>query len=446
MTETKSKTSKAPLVAPNMKIPFILLLLCFAAWGLAANLTDVLVSVFRSIFTMSNLQSSLVQSAYYGAYFLLALPAAFINAKFGFKAGVLTGLGLASVGGILFLPASNMLQYGAFLAALFTLAAGLSILETSANPFMLAMGDEQTATRRLNLAQAFNPIGANIGVLIGATMILPRLTPEAAKVIMSPEELVASQRADLQHVLVPYLGISALLLVIWILIAVSKVNLPNSPESVADSSDAKSKSGGTLGRLWGNHRYRYGVIAQFFNVGGQTCVWTFTVIYAMDVVGVSQEASGWWLQASLLVFLVSRFVMTGLLTIFRPTKLLLVMSVFAVACSVTAMFSLNIVGLIAVVAISAGLSLMFPTIYGVALEGMGEDAKFGAAGLVMAILGGAILPLFQAMVMDATSTAMGFVIPGICLAIVALFAIYDLRAPQPEALASRTPNGEGVSA
>ncbi len=229
MAETKSKTSKAPLVAPSMKIPFILLLLCFAAWGLAANLTDVLVSVFRSIFTMSNLQSSLVQSAYYGAYFLLALPAAFINAKFGFKAGVLTGLGLASVGGILFLPASNMLQYGAFLAALFTLAAGLSILETSANPFMLAMGDEQTATRRLNLAQAFNPIGANIGVLIGATMILPRLTPEAAKVIMSPEELVASQRADLQHVLIPYLGIAALLLVIWVLIAISKVNLPQAP-------------------------------------------------------------------------------------------------------------------------------------------------------------------------------------------------------------------------
>lgn len=446
MAETKSKTSKAPLVAPSMKIPFILLLLCFAAWGLAANLTDVLVSVFRSIFTMSNLQSSLVQSAYYGAYFLLALPAAFINAKFGFKAGVLTGLGLASVGGILFLPASNMLQYGAFLAALFTLAAGLSILETSANPFMLAMGDEQTATRRLNLAQAFNPIGANIGVLIGATMILPRLTPEAAKVIMSPEELVASQRADLQHVLIPYLGIAALLLVIWVLIAISKVNLPPSSEPVAVSSVDKPRSGGTFGRLWRNHRYRYGVIAQFFNVGGQTCVWTFTVIYAMDVVGVSQEGSGWWLQASLLVFLVSRFVMTALLTIFRPTKLLLVMSVFAVACSVTAMFSLNIVGLIAVVAISAGLSLMFPTIYGVALEGMGEDAKFGAAGLVMAILGGAILPLFQAMVMDATSTALGFVIPAICLAVVALFAVYDLRAPQPELLASRTPNGEGVSA
>ncbi|SNU02262.1 MFS transporter, FHS family, L-fucose permease [Ruaniaceae bacterium KH17] len=425
---------KVPLVAPGMKAPFILLLLCFAAWGAAANLTDVLVSVFRSIFTMSNLQSTLVQSAYYGAYFLLAIPAALINAKFGYKAGVLTGLGLAAVGGILFLPASNMLQYGAFLAALFVLAAGLSILETSANPFMLAMGEESTATRRLNLAQAFNPIGANIGVLMGAVLILPRLTPEASKVIMTEEELLASQHQDLYHVMVPYLGIAAVLLIIWVLIALTKIPRPAAPEeSVAVAVETSaSSSGGVFGRLWRNRRYRYGVIAQFFNVGGQTCVWTFTVIYAMDVVGFSKEAAGWWLQASLLVFLVSRFVMTALLTIFRPTKLLLVMATFGVACAVTAMFSLNVVGLIAVVAISAGLSLMFPTIYGVALEGMGEDAKFGAAGLVMAILGGAIVPLLHASVMDMASTAIGYVVPAVCMAIVALYALYDLKAPASE--------------
>ncbi len=394
--EDVTKPDKVPLVAPNMRVPFILLLLCFAAWGLAANLTGVLVSVFRSIFTMSNFQSTLVQSAYYGAYFLLALPAAFINSKFGYKVGVLTGLGLAAVGGVLFLPASNMLAYGAFLAALFTLAAGLSILETSASPFMLAMGQPETATRRLNLAQAFNPIGANIGVLIGATMILPRLTPEGAKVIMTEDELIASQHADLQYVLTPYLGIAALLALIWVLIAVSKVNLPKEPDVAAEQDAAESgkkESKGLAGRLWNNKRYRYGVIAQFFNVGGQTCVWTFTVIYAMDVAGVPSETSGWWLQASLIIFLIARFVMTGLLTVFRPAKLLLIMATFAVACAVFAMFSQNIAGLIAVVAISAGLSLMFPTIYGVALEGMGEDAKFGAAGLVMAILGGAILPL-----------------------------------------------------
>lgn len=157
---------KAPLVARHLRVPFILLILCFAAWGMAANLTDILVGVFRGIFDMSNFQSSLVQFAYYGAYFLLAIPAAFINARFGFKAGVLVGLALAAVGGFLFIPASNLLAYEMFLLALFVLAAGLSILETSANPFVIGMGEEASATQRLNLAQSFNPVGANVGVLI----------------------------------------------------------------------------------------------------------------------------------------------------------------------------------------------------------------------------------------------------------------------------------------
>ena len=177
---------------------FILLVLCFTAWGAAANLTDVLVGVFRGIFDMSNFQSSLVQFAYYGAYFLLALPAAFINNRFGYKTGVLVGLGLAATVRLCsFLPASQVLAYEMFLLALFVLAAGLSILETSANPFVIAMGAESTATHQLNLAQAFNPIGANLGVLMGAVLILPALTPEASKVIMTGPELLASQEADL---------------------------------------------------------------------------------------------------------------------------------------------------------------------------------------------------------------------------------------------------------
>src|SRR3954464_10112560 len=167
---------KPGLVYPGLTVPFILVVACFAAWGSAANLTDVLVGVFRHIFNMSNFQSALVQFAYYGAYFSLAIPAALINRRFGYKTGVLTGLGLATVGGLLFIPASWMLAYGAFLAALFVLAAGLSILETSANPFVIAMGPEQSATQRLNLAQAFNPVGANIGVLLGAVLILPNIT------------------------------------------------------------------------------------------------------------------------------------------------------------------------------------------------------------------------------------------------------------------------------
>lgn len=432
---TTEEPVKGKLVEPHLLVPFILLVLCFASWGAAANLTDILVGVFRGIFDMSNFQSSLVQFAYYGAYFLLALPAALITSRFGYKAGVLTGLGLAAIGGLLFLPASNLLVYEMFLLALFTLAAGLSILETSANPFVIALGAEKTATQRLNLAQAFNPIGANIGVLLGAILILPNLTDEASKSIMTPEELRASQEADLGLVLTPYLGIAAVLIVIWLLIAFRKFDVPPAPKAEL------TPSGNVASRLWKNRHYRYGVVAQFFNVAGQTCVWTFTILYATDVVGVSTDDAGWYLQASLIVFLVSRFVMVWLLGIFRPTLLLLIMALFGVACCLVAMFSLNIVGLLAVVAISASLSLMFPTIYGVSLRGLGEDAKFGAAGLVMAILGGALLPMVHALVMDIASPALGYAVPGFCLAVVAAYALFDLRTTRDPDLEDPPPLG-----
>src|SRR6476659_1048526 len=243
--------SKPRLVHPGLTVPFILLVTCFAAWGAAANLTDVLVSVFRTIFTMSNFQSALVQFAYYGAYFSLAIPAALINRRFGYKTGVLTGLGLASVGGLLFIPASNLLEFLPFLIALFVLAAGMSILETSANPFVIAMGPEASATQRLNLAQAFNPVGANIGVMLGAVLILPNITSEAAKTIMSPGELRASQ----EHALSLVLGL------IWALIAFTKMSTP--AERTQGDGEATT---GAFGRLWGNRHYRYGVVAQFFNV------------------------------------------------------------------------------------------------------------------------------------------------------------------------------------
>ena len=414
--------AKPGLVYPRLKIPFVLLITCFAAWGSAANLTDVLVGVFRSIFTMTNFESALVQFAYYGAYFSLAIPAAMINRRWGYKTGVLTGLGLASVGGLLFIPASNLLEFLPFLIALFVLAAGLSILETSANPFVIAMGPEASATQRLNLAQAFNPVGANIGVLLGAVVILPQITSEAAKTIMTSEELRQSQEHDLNLVLGPYLGIAAVLVLIWVAIFFSRMSTPAEP--VVDEGETQS---GALGRLWRNRHYRYGVAAQFFNVAAQVCAWSFTIQYARDVVGVPAEHAGWYLQASLIVFLISRFVMTYLLGIFRPTLLLAVMGALGVGLAATGMFSQNMVGLIAIVGISASLSLMFPTIYGVALQGLGEDTKFGAAGLVMAILGGALLPLVQGRLMDQVGTATAFIVPAICLALVTCYALFDLR-------------------
>lgn len=416
------KRAKTRLVYPQLTVAFVLLVLCFAAWGAAANLTDVMVGVFRSIFDMSNFQAALVQFSYYGAYFLLAIPAAFINRRFGYKVGVLTGLGLAALGGGLFVPASELLVYELFLLALFVLAAGLSILETSANPFVIAMGPQDTATQRLNLAQCFNPVGANIGVLLGAVLILPHITPEASKTIMSADELRSSQEADLSLVLGPYLGIAFVLVLIWVLIAYRKM-----PTPAEQSRESAEMGSGTLQRLWRNRHYRYGVGAQFFNVAAQVSVWTFTILYAQDVVGISPGDSGWYLQASLILFLVARFAMTYLLGIFRPTKLLFVMGALGVVFCLIAMFAQNMVGLLAVVAISLSLSLMFPTIYGVALQGLGEDTKFGAAGLVMAILGGALIPLLHAVLMDQVGAAFAFIVPAVCLALVTLYAVFDLR-------------------
>jgi FHS family L-fucose permease-like MFS transporter len=415
---------KPRLVYPGLTVPFVLVILCFAAWGSAANLTDVLVGVFRHIFAMSNFQSALVQFAYYGAYFSLAIPAALINRRYGYKAGVLTGLACATLGGLMFIPASILLTYGFFLVALFVLAAGLSILETSANPFVIAMGPEQSATQRLNLAQSFNPVGANIGVLLGAVLILPQITPESAKTSMTPEQLRQTQEQDLSLVLGPYTGIACVLLLIWILIAFRKISVPE--EHAEFGMDTERT--GVLSRLWHNRHYRYGVAAQFLNVGAQVCTWTFTIQYAQDVVGVSTANSGWYLQASLILFLISRFVMTYLLGIFRPTKLLFAMGALGVVFALVAVFSPNMVGLLAVVGISLSLSLMFPTIYGVALRGLGPDTKFGAAGLVMAILGGALLPLVQGWIMDASGTAQAFIVPAICLGLVACYALFDLRS------------------
>jgi FHS family L-fucose permease-like MFS transporter len=428
VVQKQAKTRDEPpaeaggLVYRGLTVPFILLVLCFAAWGSAANLTDVLVGVFRSIFDMSNAQSALVQSAYYGAYFSLAIPAAFINKRFGYKTGVLTGLGLAAVGGLLFIPASNLLEFTPFLVALFVLAAGLSILETSANPFVIAMGPEESATQRLNLAQAFNPVGANVGVLLGAVLILPRITSEEEKAGMTPAQLEQAQETDLSLVLGPYVGIACALVLIWLLIAFRRMATP------AERSEYDMEArGGALGRLWRNPHYRYGVAAQFFNVAAQVCAWSFTIQYALDVVDISEGSAGFYLQASLIVFLISRFVMTYLLGIFRPTGLLFAMGALGVVLCLIAIVSRNMVGLIAVVGISVSLSLMFPTIYGVALQGLGEDTKFGAAGLVMAILGGAIMPVVQGKVMDEWGTAEGFIVPAICLALVAAYALFDLR-------------------
>lgn len=434
---------RVPLVSRETLIPFILLTICFAAWGVAANMTDPLVKVFSKIFTMSSLQSALVQFAYYGAYFCLAIPAAFINKRFSYKTGVLTGLGCAATGAFLFYPASQTMTYGFFLLALFVLAGGLSILETSANPYVMAMGCEQSATRRLNLAQAFNPVGTNLGVFLAATLILPNLNQASAeqRASMSAAELKAVIGAELDAVMVPYVGMAVVLVVVWIAIACIKTPVNESTEQ----SSENIKLGASLKRLMHNRHYRFGVLAQFFNVGAQTCVWTFTIQYAMAAIGGNEVDGGQVLQYSMIVFLVSRFVMTWLMQYLYPAKLLMIMSLIAAGLCIVMTQAPNTVGVVSLVAISACLSLMFPTIYGIALEGLGEDTKLGAAGLVMAILGGAILPLFQAAIIDSYSVVVSYVVPALCFLLVAGYGLFDIKNKAIRTTTANTANSAAVT-
>ena len=414
-------SAKPALVYPKMWVLFIVITCCFAAWGVAADLTTPMVAGFKNIFDMNTFQASLVQLAYFGAYFLLALPAAFINEKFGYKTGMLTGLLLAALGAMAFYPASKIMTYEAFLVALFAVAAGCSILETSANPYVLSLGPEETATRRLNLAQAFNPVGTNIGVLLAAVFILPKLHDPVNMASLTPEQIHTIRAGELGAVMGPYLGLGFVLIAIALVIALNK-----SPKPVEEFPTG-AVEGSPFKILISNKRYVFGVVAQFFNVAAQVCTWTYIIQYTQQALDGSLKLGGYLLQVSLIVFLVSRFIMTWVIGRIRATKVLAALGILAVALCLFASVSPNVLGVAALVAVSFCLSLMFPTIYGVALKGLGPATKFGAAGLVMAIVGGAIMPLVQGKVLDSTSPAVSFVVPAACFAVVAAFAVFDLK-------------------
>ena len=441
---TTDKEPTAPPAESETKILFpgavtllIAVIGCFTAWGIAADLTTPMVSGFKRIFDMSSFQASLVQMAYYGAYFLLAIPAAFINSRWGYKAGMVSGLALASLGAFGFWPASRVMTYGAFLAALFAIAAGCSLLETSASPYVISLGPEKTATRRLNLAQAFNPLGTNIGVLVASTLILPKLDTPVNLADVSAETERAIRAEQLRAVTGPYIGLGILLAVILVIIFVQKA-----PPSAAPEEESTAGPANPAAVLWRSKRYRYGVLAQFFNVAAQVCCWTYIIQYTQQAVDGSLQLGSQMLQISLIIFLIARFVMTAVIARIRATKVMTALGTLAVCLCIYAALRPDFTGVIAVIAISSCLSLMFPTIYGVALAGLGEATKFGAAGLVMAIVGGAIMPMVQGKVMDMTSASTSFVVPAFCFAMVTLYAIYDLRAPVQRVIATTSTETE----
>jgi FHS family L-fucose permease-like MFS transporter len=383
-------------------------------------MTDTLLAAFKQIMSMSDFRTSWVQMAFYGAYGCLALPAALFVRKFTYKAGVLLGLGLFIVGALLFYPASLTMNYFHFLGALYILAGGLSILETSANPFVIALGPEGTGTQRLNLAQSFNPLGSILGVFLSQQFILSNLNQAGAeeRAQMTAEQLQAVQSAELNAVMGPYVGVAVVLLVVWVLIAATRM-----PD--ASDPDREFSLLATFKRLFGRRRYVGGVVAQFFYIGAQIGVWSFTIRYVMDELGLNEAAASSYYTAALILFTASRFLCTWLMKFVKSSTLLSVLAGLALALTTTVILGGGYVGVVALVGISGCMSLMFPTIFGLALEGLGEDAKIGGSGLIMAILGGAVLPAVQGLISDATgSINLAYTVPLFCFVVIVLYGVF----------------------
>ena len=412
----------------NYIIPFILITACFALWGFANDITNPMVKAFSKIFRMSVTEGALTQVAFYGGYFAMALPAAMYIRKYTYKKGILMGLGLYAAGAFLFIAARSTGAYWPFLIAYFILTCGLSFLETSANPYILAMGSPETATRRLNFAQSFNPIGSLCGMFVAMNFIQARLNPlsSAERAQLPPAEFEAIKQSDLAILIKPYVIIGLVIVVMFFLILL--VRMPHVKE------ENKGSIGETLKDLIGKKRYREGVVAQFFYVGVQIMCWTFIIQYGTRIFmerGMSEIDAEVLSQryniAAMIIFCCSRFLCTWLMKFLQPGKMLHIFALAGIACTLGVIFLQDIAGLYCLVAVSACMSLMFPTIYGIALEGLGEDAKFGAAGLIMAILGGSILPPVQALIIDQGTVAgmpavnASFVLPMLCFVVIAVY-------------------------
>jgi len=415
------------LLPPGILLPFILLTSCFAWWGLANNMTDTLLAAFKRIMSMSDFQTSWIQIAFYGSYFCLALPAAIFIKKYTYKAGVLLGLGLFIAGSLLFYPASKTMNYAHFLIALYILAGGLSVLETAANPYIIAMGPEETGTRRLNFAQSFNPIGSILGVFLSKWFILSNLNRASAgdRAAMSPEQLQQIQSAELTAVMGPYVAVAFVLVVIWIMIAAIK--MPR-----ASDAGGPLNLGPTVGRLVRNRHYVWGVVAQFFYVGAQICVWSFTIRYVMQELSLNEDGAATYYLAALFLFAASRFICTGLMRYMSAGRLLSLLALLAIGLTLTVIFGSGYVGVYALVGISGCMSLMFPTIFGLAVRGLGEDTKIAGSGLIMAILGGALLTAMQGYVSDTTgSIHQAYWVPLGCFAVIAYYGAFGCRKDLP---------------
>ena len=388
-------------------VPFALVTSMFLLWGLANNMTDTLLAAFKRIMSMSDTQTSLIQFAFYGSYFCFALPAALFIRRRSFKSGIILGLLLYAAGAMLFLPAARVASYGFYLVAIYVMAGGCSVLETTANPYVMSMGDPRTATRRLNIAQSFNPVGSILGILMSKYFILDDIS--------------------LYSISGTYAVLGLVLL--GILVVMLFARMPSGKDD--DRSDSV---GASFRRLLSNRLYRRGVVAQFFYVGAQIGVWSFTIRLVMQETGRLEAAASSIYLISIIGHCLSRFIYTGLMRWFSPSRLLTFGGVMSALLSLTVVLSAGTgwICITSLVLISSFMSLMFPTIYGIALGGImrGDhpgDSKIGASGLIMSILGGALLTPLQGMVSDHTNIYTSYAVPAFCFVVVTAYAVYAHR-------------------
>ena len=414
------ETTGKEFITPGFLGATVLVVALFAFWGMSNSLNDVLIPQFRKTFQLGDFASSFVQFATFIGYFTFAIPASLFMRRFGYRAAVVMGLVLFGTGALLFYPAAQYGEYHFFLGALFVVASGLSFLETSANPMIAAMGPPESADQRLNFAQMFNPLGTIAGVFLGKELILSdqRLTAEQVQG-MEPAAQAAWRAGELAAVKLPYLGIAAVVLLWALLVAV--VKFPPLARRIAGDTDASS--GGFRGLRAFPH-FWLGVIAQFAYVGAQVGVWSFMIRYTQfNAPGTAEKVAANNLIITLTLFFAGRFVGTLLMSRFRPAGLLAVFAAADVVLCIVAGSASGNVGLYALMATSFFMSIQFPTIFTMSLRGLGSHAKSGASFLVMAIVGGAIIPPLMGLVSDASSINAAMFVPAVCFAVVMAFGL-----------------------
>jgi len=428
-------SKRIPVVSKKVLIPFILVTSLFALWGFANAVTDPMVQAFKKVLELSNSQAAWVQMAFYGGYFCMALPAAMFMRKYSYKVGILIGLGLYAVGALLFYPAAITEQFWFFCLGLYILTFGLAFLETAANPYALAMGAKETATQRLNLAQAFNPVGLIAGLFVAQQFVLKNLQSDDIQDFSALDEAskILVKTSDLLVIRDPYVILGLVLIGVFVLFIVSKM-----PQSRDEGG--MPKIGDTFAILAKNKKYVLGVIAQILYVGAQIMCWTYIYQYA-EGIGMDSVTAGYYQMAAFIIFTIGRAVGTYLLRFMSSGKLLMYFALLAMVFVLGTIFITGMVGLYSLVGISFCMSLMFPTIYGIALGDLTEEqSKVGSAGLIMAIVGGALMPKLQGIIIDAggngvaDTTIMGvsevnfsFILPLLCFVYIAWYGLRVYR-------------------